>query len=63
MLALKRKQGESITITIPDGRVIVLEIVDSCYAYVKVAVQAPSDVSIVRTELIGARGLPGRRVD
>jgi len=55
MLALKRKNGESITLTLPDGRVIVVEIVYSCYAYVKLAVEAPTDVAIVRTELIGTR--------
>lgn len=55
MLALKRRKNESITLTMPDGRVIVFEIVEVRGDNVRVGVQAPADVSIVRTELIGAR--------
>ena len=55
MLALKRTKGESITVTLPDGRVMVFAIVDVRGATVKVGVQAPADVQILRTELIGQR--------
>lgn len=55
MLALKRKKGESITVTLPDGRVMVFEIVDVRGETVRVGVEAPADVQILRTELIGER--------
>ena len=51
MLALKRKKGESLTITMPDGRVMVVEIVDVRGDVVKVGIEAPQDVQILRTEL------------
>lgn len=55
MLALKRNSGESITMTMPDGRVIVIEVVEIRGDVVKVGIAAPQDVVILRTELIGAR--------
>ena len=55
MLALKRKKGESLTITMPDGRVMVVEIVDVRGDVVRIGIEAPGDVQILRTELIGQR--------
>ena len=55
MLALKRKQGESVTLTLPDGRAIVVFISSWDNHVCKVAIEAPADVKILRTELIGQR--------
>lgn len=55
MLALKRNAGESITMTLPDGRVIVIEFVEIRGDVVRVGIAAPKDVLILRTELIGSR--------
>ena len=55
MLALTRKQGESITITLPDGRAIVVEVVTIHPGAIKIGVEAPTDIKILRTELIGQR--------
>ena len=55
MLALKRRNGESLTITLPDGRVIVVHVAKSACGMVKLRVHAPQDVQILRTELIGER--------
>ncbi len=55
MLALKRRATESITMTLPDGRVIVVECVTVMNGVAKIGIEAPKDVQIVRTELIGER--------
>lgn len=55
MLALKRRTNESITMTLPDGRVIVVHVVEAFAGVTKLGVLAPTDVTIVRSELIGAR--------
>ena len=55
MLALKRRSGESITMELPDGRVIVVEVVELSHGVVRIGIEAPKDVHILRTELIGER--------
>jgi len=41
--------------TLPDGRIIVVEVMPIQPGVVKIGIEAPGDVKIVRTELIGQR--------
>lgn len=57
MLVLQRKQHECIDITLPDGRVIVLRVVEFRNTLrrgelaVRFGIEAPSDVTIHRREI------------
>ena len=52
MLALTRKTGESITLETDSGP-IVIHITKTNSTRVTVAIDAPRDVNIIRTELMG----------
>lgn len=51
MLVLNRSVDESITLTLPDGRTILVMICDLGRDNVQVGINAPLDVQILRTEL------------
>lgn len=53
MLILKRKIGDSITLEFPNGMRVVIEITELLSNAAKVGINAPSEVRILRTELIG----------
>ena len=54
MLALSRKHEESITLILPDGRTVMVQLVqiDRRADRAKLGVSAPPDIQIVRTELL-----------
>ena len=51
MLALGRKRGESITMVV-GGMVVVVKVYDVGKAVVRLAIEAPPEVRIIRTELL-----------
>ena len=52
MLVLSRKQSQSITITMPDGREIVVSVVDFIHNRVRLGITAPKDVLICRDDAV-----------
>jgi carbon storage regulator CsrA len=52
VLVLSRKKNEDIVITIPDGRVITIKVVDIVGDKVRLGVTAAPDVSVMRRELL-----------
>lgn len=51
-LVLSRKEYEEFVIFLPDGREVVVRVVDIDRGKVRVAVMADSDIRILRRELI-----------
>ena len=51
MLVLKRKVGESVTITTSDG-IIVIQVFRDRWGKIDLAIEAPREIQIARTELI-----------
>jgi carbon storage regulator len=52
MLVLSRKKLESIEVTTPDGTVITIFLCEIRGDKVRIGINAPKDVIIVRTELL-----------
>lgn len=50
MLVLTRRYGESVLITLPDGRTIQVQVVRRGGAGVKLGITAPADVVVDRRE-------------
>jgi len=55
MLVLTRKVDESLTLTLPDGSVIVITLTEVRGDKVRIGIDAPRDVTVLRSELIGER--------
>ena len=55
MLVLTRKVDESLTLTLPDGSVIVITLTEVRGDNVRIGIDAPRDVTVLRSELIGER--------
>ena len=55
MLALTRRIGESVILTLPDGRRVEFWISDKSAEQVRLGIDAPEDVRIDRNELTGRR--------
>lgn len=51
MLVLTRKSGESITLTIPAGEPVEIEITSLGEHLAKIGIDAPPAIKILRTEL------------
>lgn len=51
MLVLRRRVGERLEITTPEGRVIVVELTDAGDGWARLGVTAPREVTIMREEL------------
>lgn len=58
MLVLTRERDQVIVLTMPDGRVIRLLTVKTSASDVRLGIDAPSDVKIVREELLGVDTTP-----
>ena len=54
-LILERKEGESIVIILPDGRTGRLTITSTGRSHARVAIDLPSDVTVLREELTRAQ--------
>jgi carbon storage regulator len=54
MLVLSRKYNEAIDVTLPDGRVMTVIVVDIRCDKVRLGVQAPADVTVNRREITEA---------
>jgi carbon storage regulator CsrA len=52
MLAISRRAGESVTMFLPDGRLIEVVVYATGNKTVRIGIEAPQDVDIYRTELI-----------
>lgn len=52
MLILSRKSDESLTFFMPDGQKMLLKVKEVTGQSMKIAIDAPKNVRIVRTELI-----------
>jgi carbon storage regulator CsrA len=52
VLAITRRVGESVTIFLPDGRVIEVVVYETHSRKVRIGIEAPTDIDILRTELI-----------
>lgn len=52
MLALTRRIGESVILTLPDGRRVEFAITDKSAGQVRAGIDAPKDVRIDREEVI-----------
>jgi carbon storage regulator CsrA len=50
MLVISRKTGEEITLTLPDGRTIVVKVKKIQGQAAKIGIQAPKDIQISRLE-------------
>ena len=55
MLALTRRIGESVILTLPDGRRVEFWISDKSAEQVRLGIDAPDDVRIDRSEVIQRR--------
>ena len=55
MLVLTRKVDESITLTLPDGSVIVITLTEVRGDKVRIGIDAPGSIQVLRSELIGER--------
>jgi len=51
MLVLTRKANQRITLLLPDGRSVFVEVVRVRGSHVRVGVEAPDDIEVRRTEL------------
>lgn len=51
MLALTRRIGEKLNLYLPDGRKIEIVVDDSPHGRVKLCIEAPKDVFILRAEI------------
>lgn len=52
MLALSRKKGEEVQVTLPDGRVGRVVLLDVDRNKVRIGFDFPDDVKLLRSELI-----------
>jgi carbon storage regulator len=52
MLVLSRRRGESFVIFLPDGREITVTVVERGYDKMRLGIEAPADIVIMRSELI-----------
>jgi len=52
MLILSRKEGEGITLTLPNGENVEIILVEHCGQKTAVGINAPDDVTILRNELL-----------
>jgi carbon storage regulator CsrA len=52
MLAISRRAGESVTMFLPDGRLIEVTVYATGNKVVRIGIEAPQDVDIYRTELL-----------
>ena len=55
MLALTRRIGESVILTLPDGRRVEVTITDKSAGQVRLGIEAPKDVRIDREEILEHR--------
>lgn len=55
MLALTRRIGESVILTLPDGRRVEVTITDKSAGQVRLGIEAPKDVRIDRDEVFQRR--------
>lgn len=60
MLVLSRHVHESVTLTLPDGRQIVVTLVRGGTDKVRLGFDAPADVQIARDDAHSLRPAPGR---
>jgi carbon storage regulator CsrA len=51
MLVLKRKVEEWVNIHLPDGRLVRVGVIDLGYRNMRLAIDAPRDVSVMRAEI------------
>jgi len=51
-LQITRRQGQAVTITCPDGREIEIEFNRNLGKYIRLRIDAPSDFTITRNELL-----------
>ncbi len=51
MLILSRKFGESLTLTLPDGRVIEVKYCGMHGSGIRLGIEAPRDVKVMRPEV------------
>jgi len=58
MLVVSRKLGESVTIDLPDGRVIKVTLTEVGLGKARIGIDAPRDVNIARTELVPPKPVP-----
>jgi len=52
MLVLSRRRGEQVTIVLPDGRHVVVEVFGYTSPYFKIGFAADQDIKIYRSELL-----------
>jgi carbon storage regulator len=63
MLVLSRKAREGVRLLLPDGRVITLRVVQVECGKVRLGIDAPRDVEVMREELLPRQVPPGRGPD
>jgi carbon storage regulator CsrA len=60
MLVLKRRIGEGLVLRLADGRTVRLEVLDAGRHGLRLGIEAPADVHVLREELCthDAKGTP-----
>ncbi len=58
MLVLSRHSGESVIVTLPDGRTITFLVCRIQEGRIKVGIDAPKDIMIMRAEVLPAPNAP-----
>lgn len=56
MLVLERRAGQSLIVTLPDGRGFTIKAVEINNKRIKIGIEAPDDVKVVREELLEQKG-------
>ena len=57
-MVVTRKLGESITIDLPDGKVIKITLTEVGLGKARIGIEAPRDINIARTELVPVKPIP-----
>ncbi len=53
MLVVSRKKNESVIVVLPDGRTVAITVCRIKRESVRIGIEAPIDVTVVRSELAG----------
>ena len=62
MLVLSRKEGETITITLPNGKEIIVSLVQLRRSSARIGIEAPPEIHVLRSELILRSKIGHRRM-
>ena len=62
MLVLSRNNGQGLTVSMPDGKTIRLQILDSRKGKIRIGVSAPDEGKILRYELLPVKDAQGLKI-